>query len=93
MRTTQRLIASLFLTAILAAPVAIMAAPAAQDASVSVRVYDPGARQYHNWDDNENKAWGAYLVQNHRKPHDYATGSHREQSNYWKWRSSHPDSQ
>jgi hypothetical protein len=91
MRIANRIIASLFLTAILAAPVALMAAPAAQDAGVQVRVYDSNNRQYHNWDDNENKAWGVYLTQNHKKPHDYATGSHKEQSNYWKWRSSHPD--
>ena len=41
-----------------AAPVAIMAAPRPQRANVQVRVYDKNHKDYHNWDDHENQAWG-----------------------------------
>jgi hypothetical protein len=90
MRLAQRVIASLFLTAALAAPVAIMAAPAAQE-HVTVRVYDRDHRQYHNWDDNENHAWGMYLDNNHRRHYEYSRASRRDQRNYWNWRHDHPD--
>ena len=53
MHLSHRYIAALFLTAALVAPVAIMAAPAPQEARVQLRVYDKQHKDYHNWDDNE----------------------------------------
>ncbi len=91
MSHTHRYISSLFLAAVLSAPVAIMAAPVPQEASVQVRVYDRNHKDYHNWDDHENRAWGVYLTNHHRKSHEYARANRREQSDYWKWRHSHPD--
>jgi hypothetical protein len=91
MRHTHRYITSLFLAAALAAPVAIMAAPVPQEAGVQVRVYDRDHKDYHNWDDHENRAWGIYLTNNHKKNHEFARANRREQSNYWKWRHEHPD--
>ena len=91
MHRAHRYIASLFLTAALAAPWAIMAYPVPQDASVQVRVYDKDHKDYHNWDDRENNAWGVYLSENHRDPHDYKRASKKEQDNYWAWRHFHPD--
>ncbi|MGH9699752.1 MAG: hypothetical protein ACRD5R_03735 [Candidatus Acidiferrales bacterium] len=91
MRSTHRYICSLFLMAVLAAPVAIMAAPAPQEASVQVRVYDRDHKDYHNWDDRENTAWGVYLTSNHKKFHEFSKANRREQSKYWNWRHSHPD--
>jgi hypothetical protein len=79
-------IASLFLTAALVLPVAMMAAPAPQRAGVQLRVYDSGHKDYHNWDDNENHAWGLYLTQNNRKPHEFRKAKKREKSEYWNWR-------
>ena len=91
MYCANRYIASLILTAALAAPVSIMAAPTPQTASVQVRVYDPGHKDYHNWDDNENHAWGVYLTENKKQPHEFAKASKKEQSQYWDWRHAHPD--
>jgi hypothetical protein len=88
---THRYISSLFLAAALAAPVAILAAPGPQDANVQIRVYDRDHRDYHNWDDRENHAWGVYLSDNHRTSHEYARARRREQSRYWRWRHAHPD--
>ena len=82
----HRYIASLFLTAALVAPLSMVAAEP-QDA----RVYDRNHKDYHNWDDHENQAWGRYLAENHKKDHEFAKANRREQSEYWNWRHSHPD--
>jgi len=91
MRSKSGFISSLLLTAALAAPVAIMAAAKPQEASVQVRVYDKNHKDYHNWDDNENRAWGQFLVVNHRDHHEYAKSNKKEQGEYWDWRHAHPD--
>jgi hypothetical protein len=91
MRFTNRCIRSLILAAAIAAPLAIMAAPAPKDDSVQIRVYDRNHKDYHNWDDHENNAWGVYLTNNHKKAHEFSKSSKREQSSYWNWRHSHPD--
>jgi hypothetical protein len=91
MHLSRNCIASLFLTAALVAPVAIMAGPAPQEARVQVRVYDKQHKDYHNWDDNENRAWGRYLAQNHKNSHEFSNANKREQSKYWNYRHSHPD--
>ena len=91
MHCTHKYIASLFLTAALVAPVTIIAAPAPQEANVQLRYYDKHHKDYHNWDDNENRSWGQYLTQKHRNSHEFSRASKREQSNYWNYRHSHPD--
>jgi len=91
MRFTNRFIGPLVLAAAIAAPLAIMAAPMPKDDGVQVRVYDRNHKDYHNWDDRENNAWGVYLNNNHKKSHEYAKSNKREQNNYWNWRHSHPD--
>jgi hypothetical protein len=91
MHRTHRYVAALFLTAALAAPVSMMAAPVPQDAGVQVRVYDKGHHDYHNWDDHERHEWGVYLTDHHRHEHEYSHAHHKEQSEYWNWRHSHPD--
>jgi hypothetical protein len=91
MRHTHRYISSLFLAAALSAPVAIVAAPTPQEVGVQVRVYDHNHKDYHNWDDHENHAWGVFLTNNHREHHEYSHANRKEQDQYWKWRHSHPD--
>ncbi len=91
MHLAHRCFASLILTAALVAPVSILAAAAPQEATVQVRVYDRDHKDYHNWDENENRAWGNYLTENHKRPHDFNKASKREQSSYWNWRHAHPD--
>ena len=91
MHRAHHYIASLFLSAAIVAPGSIMASPVPQQAEAQVRVYDKGHKDYHNWDDNENRAWGQYLSENRRSSHEYAKANKKEQSQYWKWRHSHPD--
>ena len=91
MHLAHRLVTSLFLTAALAAPMSMMAIPSPQGATVQVKVYDRTHKDYHNWDDNENRAWGVYLTNNHRPRHEYTKAKKSEQDQYWNWRHSHPD--
>ncbi len=91
MYRAHRYISLFFLTAALAAPVAIMAAPEPQNASVQVRVYDSSHKDYHNWNDNEDKAYRGYLTQQHQTYRSYNKQSHKTQNQYWNWRHSHPD--
>ena len=90
MHRTKRFAVSLFLAASIVAPASIMAAPSPQ-AAVSVRVYDSGHKDYHNWDDHENGLWAQFLVEKHRSHHEYAKASKREQAEYWNWRHDHHD--
>jgi hypothetical protein len=91
MQCAKRIFASLFLTAALAGPMAAMAFPTPAGAQVVIRVYDRNHRDYHNWDDHENHAWGVYLTNNHRRNYEYRRAHRREQERYWNWRHSHPD--
>ena len=86
-----RYISALLLASVLAVPISIMAAAKAQSASIQVRVYDKSHKDYHNWDDHENRAWGTYLSDNHRKSHEFSKANKKEQSEYWNWRHRHPD--
>jgi len=54
-------------------------------------VYDRDHKDYHNWDDHEQSAWGRFLAEKHRKDHEWAKADKKEQSEYWNWRHSHPD--
>jgi len=90
MRHINGYIRSMLLTAALAAPAVILAAPAPQ-VGVQVRVYDPYHRDYHNWDDREDRAYRSYLAERHREYREYDRQSHHDQRNYWNWRHSHPD--
>jgi hypothetical protein len=87
MHRTHRYIASFFLTAAFVAPVAVVAAAAPQDD----RYYDRNHKDYHKWDDREGDAWKRFIVENHRKDHEFAKANKKEQQEYWNWRHSHPD--
>jgi hypothetical protein len=91
MRITNCVISTILLAAAFVVPAAILAAPVPNDDGVQVRVYDAHHKDYHNWDDRENHAWGVYLTDNHRKAHEFKDANRREQNNYWNWRHAHPD--
>jgi hypothetical protein len=86
---TKRYIASIIFAAALFSPLAIFAMP--QEASVKVRIYDKDHKDYHNWDENENRAWQRFLAEKHRKDHEFSKAEEKEQQEYWNWRHSHPD--
>jgi type III secretory pathway component EscR len=89
MQRRNLLLSGLFLTAALAVSGPIVAA--AQEAHVQVRVYDSYHRDYHNWDDREDRAYRGYLTGRHETYREYNSQNHRTQRQYWKWRHEHPD--
>ena len=59
--------------------------------SVDVRIYDGHHKDYHNWDDREDRAYRRYLAEKHYQYVEYQRQQHRRQEAYWKWRHHHPD--
>src|ERR1700721_1514075 len=83
MHYAHRYITSLYLAASLLAPVATLPAPEPQGANTQARVYDRDHKDYHNWDDRENQAWGTYQSDHHMKSHEFSKANKKEQSQYW----------
>jgi uncharacterized protein YecT (DUF1311 family) len=96
MKAGYRYVSFLFLSAALTAPVAIRTSAATQDDhrddKKQTRVYDRSHKDYHNWDDNENRTYRVYLGEQHQEYREYSTLNHGQQNKYWNWRHSHPDS-
>jgi hypothetical protein len=94
----NRFLSSLFLTAALAAPLATMAAARPQDNRTqekrddhnNKRYYDKSHKDYHNWDNNEDRAYVRYQNEHH-ETHAFVELNSRQQTVYWNWRHSHPD--
>jgi hypothetical protein len=91
MHRAHQYVGALFLTAALAASASVVAARTPQEASVQVRVYDSHHRDYHNWDDGEDRAYRGYLTERHENYRSYDKQNHKHQADYWNWRHSHPD--
>jgi hypothetical protein len=51
----------------------------------------PVPMQTHQWSDQEDPHWHEYLKEHHKKDHDWAKATKREQRDYWRWRDKHPD--
>ncbi|MGA8142325.1 MAG: hypothetical protein WB987_00360 [Candidatus Acidiferrales bacterium] len=79
------------LTAALAAGSSVALARTPQEAHAEVRVYDPGHKDYHNWDEREDRACRHYLEERHEEYRAYKKLKRKQQREYWEWRHSHPD--
>lgn len=55
------------------------------------RYYDRTHKDYHQWNENEDRNYNLYLDQNHRNHRDWAHAKKSEQQRYWEWRHEHPD--
>jgi hypothetical protein len=78
---------AVFLTAGLIAPIAITATAAPQ--GVSIRVYDRDHKDYHNWNDDENRRYEEYRRDHSKFSLTFTKNSHERQREYWKWRHEH----
>jgi hypothetical protein len=56
-----------------------------------VRVYDAPHRDYHRWDSHEDRAYRAYLAEQHRPFIEFRVLDSRDQEAYWAWRHNHPN--
>ncbi len=67
------------------APSVLRAEPA------SVTYHDKVHNDDHEWNGQEQKAYGAYQKQYHRKDNDFSKQSPKNQQAYWNWRHQHSD--
>jgi hypothetical protein len=84
------LLGSITVTATLLAPgLAEATAVPAPAVKVSVRVFDRTHKDYHVWDDNEDRAYRGYLGDNHITYRRYSRLKRSQQTTYWNWRHAH----
>jgi hypothetical protein len=55
------------------------------------RYYDTTARDYHEWNQNENQVYHQYVTENHKRNREFARTNRTERKDYFKWRHEHPD--
>jgi hypothetical protein len=55
------------------------------------RYYDKSHKDYHQWNDNENKNYNVFLGEKHIQVHVWKKAKPSEQQQYWNWRHEHPD--
>jgi hypothetical protein len=84
----------LLLVGTLASPT--LASPASPRSSATQdrterRVYDRAHKDYHVWNDAEDRAYHRYFDEHHLQYHDYAKLKAAQQRDYWSWRHAHPD--
>jgi hypothetical protein len=101
MKSWTRCISSFLLVAALAAPTALRALPAPLDARQpgnaqrndqgSQRIYDPSHRDWHEWNDREERAFRMFMVETLRDYRDFFRLNERDQIEYWNWRHGHSD--
>jgi len=85
----------LFLLAF-AAPLTLSAQVIQQDQKrngekVRERYYDKRHKDYHEWDDSEDRSFRLYLNNKQRPFVEFRLQNVREQQRYWAWRHSHSD--
>jgi hypothetical protein len=98
MHRGYRYLSSLFLTAALAAPVAMMATARPQDdrnqenrqGENNKRYYDKSHKDYHTWDSNEDRAYQRYQT-DHHQTRAFVQLNTQQQTVYWNWRHNNPD--
>jgi hypothetical protein len=72
--------------ATLTAPVALRA-----DDHHDKRYYDRDGRDYHTWNDQEDRAYRIYLAEQHREYREFRRVKTVQQNEYFRWRHEHPD--
>lgn len=80
---------ALCLAAVLSAPLAIRADDEHHENRSDKRYYDAQRKDYHNWNDQEDRAYRSYLEERHREYRPYERLNKKEQRDYWDWRHSH----
>lgn len=55
------------------------------------RYYDKEHKDYHEWNENEERNFAIFLNGKHLAIHTWDRASPRERQEYWNWRHQHPD--
>ena len=73
--------------------VGLMAAPlAVADDHDTHRYYDREHKDYHSWNDDEQRNYEIFLNEKHIQIHAFRKARPAEQQEYWKWRHEHSES-
>ena len=80
------ILSAFFASFALTAPVALRA-----DDHHDKRYYDRDGRDYHTWDDHEDRAYRVYLGEQHRDYREFHRVKPVQQREYFRWRHEHPD--
>ena len=81
------ILSALVMSAALVAPVVARA----EDNHHEKRYYDRNGRDYHTWNNNEDRAYRQYLVEQHRDYREFHGVKRNQQQEYFSWRHTHPD--
>ena len=88
----HRCICAFLLGAALLAPVSMRAGDDDHhDRDHARRYWDPEHRDWHEWNDREDRAYRHYLEEQHREHRDWDKINKKQQREYWKWRHEHRD--
>jgi hypothetical protein len=87
MRRKGLLLSAVLLIPGLICPLAMTANAASQ--GVSIRFYDRDHKDYHNWDDNENRRYEEFRRDHPKYSVKFSKTSRAQQREYWKWRHEH----
>jgi len=55
------------------------------------RYYDTVHRDYHNWNNDEDRFYREYMNEHHRQYKDFSHLSKKQQREYWQWRHDHEE--
>ena len=55
------------------------------------RYYDRDHKDYHEWNENESRAWHRYWEEQHRQAIEWQRAKEAQRAAYWRWRHEHPD--
>jgi type III secretory pathway component EscR len=84
----RKFLSAVLLSGVLMSPVIMRADD--HDHDKRVRYYDPYRRDYHEWNENEDRAYRHWLeAERHAQYRDWRHASKREQREYWRWRHEH----
>jgi hypothetical protein len=62
-----------------------------QKVTQNSRYYDKQHKDWHEWNDDENRSYQRYTQENHRPNRDFNRLSRKDQQNYFQWRHQHSD--
>ena len=77
--------------AVLSCALIIPVAVGAQDHDGEHRYYDGRHKDYHGWNDHEDRAYRLWWEQRHRPYVGFDRINERQRQRYWDWRHEHSD--
>lgn len=88
----KNFLAAILLSSALIVPTALALDDHDRDEHAKVRrYYDRNHKDWHEWNDRENRAYRHYLEEQHREYRDWNGTPRRDQAAYWQWRHAHMD--